>query len=88
MKPCLRLQIKPGKERLVAALAYAEDDPVVAKAKHGTRIAVRKTKQGTSATVRAVRSAEDKLVEDTMPVCSRCSFSVQAMKTSGQSILN
>ena len=43
----------------VAALAYAEDDPVVAKAKHGTRIAVRKTKQGTSATVRAVRSAAE-----------------------------
>ena len=43
----------------VAALAFAEDDPVVAKAKQGTRIAVRKTKEGTSATVRAVRTAAE-----------------------------
>jgi hypothetical protein len=43
----------------VAPLAFAADDPVVAKAKEGTRIAVRKTKAGTSATVRAVRTAAE-----------------------------
>jgi hypothetical protein len=40
-------------------LCLAADDPVVAKAKQGTRIAVLKTKQGTSATVRAVRTAAE-----------------------------
>jgi hypothetical protein len=39
--------------------AFGGDDPVVAKAKEGTRIAVRKTKEGTSATVRAVRTAAE-----------------------------
>jgi hypothetical protein len=43
----------------LSAVAFAAEDPVVAKAKQGTRIAVQKTKQGTSATVRAVRSAAE-----------------------------
>ncbi|MEI9900584.1 MAG: hypothetical protein WDN31_11185 [Hyphomicrobium sp.] len=44
---------------ILATVAHAEDDEVVKAAKQTTKVAVRKTKQGTRATVRAVSSAAE-----------------------------
>ena len=44
---------------ILATVAYAEDDEVVKAAKQGTKIAVKKTKQGTRATVHAVTTAAE-----------------------------